>query len=95
MPGIFDDDPESIRDAYIEQVIPDEASELWQNSIESSYEWHRYGPEDQMTLADLFADAVFGGSFSQAEDFLVYLDITWDSYDIHAFYEAYEALTRG
>lgn len=97
MAGFFDadEDPESIKDSYIEQVIPDEARELWLNSIESSLTWDQYSAYDQMTLADMYSDAVFGGNYGLAEEFLFYLDIVWDSYDIHAFYEAYEALTRG
>lgn len=87
------EDPDSIEDAYINQVVPPEASELWQNSIESSPTWDSYSSEDHMYLADIFADAVFSGDFYQAEDFLEYLDIEWDDYDIHAFYEAYESLT--
>lgn len=94
MPGSFDDDdPESIKDAYIAQVIPEEAAELWQNSIEESPMWDQYSAEDQMYLADIFADAVFQGDFDMAEDFLEYLEIDWDDYDIHSFYEAYESLT--
>lgn len=96
MAGFFGDDsedPESIEDAYIDQVVPQEASELWQNSIETSPTWDSYSAEDHMYLADLFADAVFSGDFSSAEDFLEYLDIEWDDYDIHAFYEAYESVT--
>ena len=95
MAGFFDadDDPQSIEDAYIQQVIPEEASELWQNSIEESSYWDRLDPEEHMYLADMFADAVFSGDFSKAEDFLEYLDIVWDDYDIHAFYEAYESVT--
>lgn len=97
MAGFFgaDDDPESIRDSYIDQVIPHEASELWQNSIESSPTWNSYGPEDQMYLADLFADAVYGGSYNEAEDFLEYLEIDWDDYDITAYWDAYDAITKG
>ena len=96
MPSFFDDDgndPDSIEDAYIEQVIPLEASELWHNSIETSPTWDQYSAEDHMFLADLFADAVFSGDFDAAEDFLEYLEIEWDDYDIHAFYEAYESIS--
>jgi hypothetical protein len=88
------DDPEDIEDAYIQQVIPEEAEELWHNSIEASPTWDQYGAEDHMYLADLFADAVFAGDFGAAEDFLEYLEIDWDDYDIHQFYEAYESLTQ-
>lgn len=96
MAGFFDtsdENPEDIEDAYIDQVIPPEASELWQNSIESSPEWDSYSAEDHMYLADLFADAVFAGDFDNAEDFMDYLGIEWDDYDIHAFYEAYESVS--
>ena len=95
MAGFFDDpdDPSSIEDAYIDQVIPAEARELWDSSIENSPDWDSYSAEDHMYLADLFADAVFSGDFSTAEDFLEYLDIDWDDSDIHAFYEAYESIT--
>lgn len=96
MAGIFDgdgEDSDSIEDAYIDQVIPPEASELWENSIESSPIWDEYSSEDHMFLADLFADAVFSGDFDAAEDFLDYLEIEWDDYDIGLFYEAYESIT--
>lgn len=96
MAGFFgaDDDPQSIEDAYIQQVIPEEAAELWQNSIEESPSWNQYSAEDHMFLADLFSSAVYSGSLDAAEDFLDYLDIVWDNYDIREFYEAYEQLTR-
>jgi len=93
MAGPFDDDPEDIESAYLDQVIPEEASELWHNSIEASPMWDQYSPEDHMYLADLFADAVFTGDFDSAEEFLEYLEIDWDNSDIRQFYEAYESLT--
>lgn len=95
MAGFFDanEDPESIEDAYIQQVIPAEAAELWENSIAESPTWDEYSAVDHMYLADLFANAVFSGDYNSAEDFLEYLDIAWDDYDIHEFWEAYDALT--
>jgi hypothetical protein len=92
--GSFDgDDPEDIESAYINQVIPTEAADLWNDSVAASPEWERYSPEDHMFLADMFADAVFSGDFDVAEDFLELMEIEWDAYDVHQFWEAYEALT--
>ena len=48
-----------------------------------------------MFLADMFADAVFAGDFTTAEDFMEYLEIDWDYAQIHEFYEAYESITKG
>lgn len=95
MPGIFDggDDPEDIESAYINQVIPAEAADLWERSISRSPTWEQYSPEDHMYLADMFADAVFSGDFDLAEDFLEYIEYDWDDYDVREFWEAYEALT--
>jgi hypothetical protein len=94
VPGIFDDDGrDDIESAYINQVIPQEAAELWDASVANSPVWDSYSPEDHMFLADQFADAVFSGDFDIAEDFLDYLEIEWDAYDVHQFWEAYEALT--
>lgn len=97
MPGIFDDGqtPEDIEESYINQVIPEEARELWDTTIENSPTWDSYSAEDHMYLADLYADAVFQGDYDSAEDFLEYLDTDWDNDETHAFYEAYESLTKG
>jgi hypothetical protein len=93
--GIFDgpDDPEGIEESYINQVVPSEARELWDVSIENSPTWDSYSAEDHMYLADIFADAVFQGDFDSAEEFLEYLEIDWDESDIRSFYEAYEAIS--
>lgn len=93
--AIFDNepDPADIEQAYIDRVIPEEAAELWNNSIESSAAWELYSPEDHMFLADMFADAVFNANLNLAEEWTEYLEIDWDNEDIHSFYEAYEALT--
>lgn len=93
MPSSFDDDDPDIESAYINQVIPPEARDLWDHSVSESPEWERYTPEDHMFLADMFADAVFSGDFDIAEDFLELMEIQWDRYDIHEFWVAYQALT--
>ena len=85
-----DQDPEDYEEDYINQVVPDEARELWDASVENSPVWDQYSAEDHMYLADIFADAVYSGDFDAAEDYLEYLEIDWDDYDIHSFYEAYE-----
>lgn len=95
MSGPFDGNSQDddIESAYINQVIPDEARDLWIASISESPTWESYSAEDHMFLADMFADAVFSGDFDIAEDFLEYLEIEWDDYDVHEFWEAYESLT--
>jgi hypothetical protein len=93
--AIFDDepDPADIEQEYIDRVIPDEAADLWNASIENSPTWDMYSSEDHMYLADMFADAVFSGSLDMAEEWTEYLEIDWDDADIHDFYEAYGSLT--
>lgn len=93
--AIFDNepDPADIEYEYIQRVIPDEAAELWNNSIETSPAWNEYSPEDHMFLADMFVEALFSGDLSMAEDWTEYLEIDWDDQDIHDFYEAYGSLT--
>lgn len=93
--ALFDDepDPADIEADYINRVIPNEASDLWERSIAESPVWESYSPEDHMFLADMFADALFSGSIYQAEDFTEYLEVEWDDNDIADFFEAYESLT--
>jgi hypothetical protein len=94
---IFDDesDPADIEQEYIDRVIPNEAAELWNNSIEMSPVWESYSSEEHMYLADMFVDALFSGDLQGAEDWTEYLEIDWDDADIHDFYEAYGSLTGG
>lgn len=90
-----DDQPEDYEEDYINRVVPQEAEELWAISVSHSQVWDQYSAEDHMFLADLFADAVVSGDMDRAEDFLDYLEIDWDDYDIHAFYEAYAQIQNG
>jgi hypothetical protein len=92
---IFGDepDPADIEFEYIQRVVPNEAADLWNRSIEESPSWDSYSPEDHMFLADMFASALYAGDLDSAEDWTEYLDIDWDHADIHEFYEAYGALT--
>lgn len=46
-----------------------------------------------MEAADLFTDAVFSGSLSEAEDFLDMLMVDWDDADISDFWDLYDANT--
>ncbi len=93
--AIFDDepDPADIEQEYIDRVVPNEAADLWNASIENSPVWNDYSPEDHMYLADMFADALVSGSLDAAELWAEYLEIDWDDADIHDFYEAYGSLT--
>lgn len=89
--AIFGDepDPADIENDYLLRVVPEEAADLWDESIENSPTWNQFSPEDHMYLADMFARAVYSGSLDLAEEWTEYLEIEWDNHDIHSFYEAY------
>lgn len=100
--AIFDDlfgennqNPADYEDSYIQQIVPPEAMDLWEVTISHSPVWDSYSPEDHMFLADLYANAVVAGSLDEAEDFLDYLEVEWDDYDIADFYEAYDSIANG
>lgn len=96
MAGFFDDpvDPAEIENEYIDQQVPREAFDLWERSIAESDAWDSMTPEQHMQAADLFGEAVVGGSLSTAEDFLDMLDIEWDNDDIRDFWDAYDAVAH-
>lgn len=90
--NLFEQEPEDYEEDYINRVVgPTGAEELWDTSVENSPTWNMYSAEDHMYLADIFAMAVFSGDYYLAEEFMEYLEIDWDYYDKHSFYEAYEA----
>lgn len=96
MSNIFggdDYDPADIEDEYISRVVPDEGIVLWIQSTEASPVWEDMTPEDRMTVADWYAEAIYSGSLDAAETFTDLLNIEWDDHDIRSFYEAYEAAT--
>jgi len=95
--GPFDDEPEDIESQHIEQVIPQDAADLWNVTISRSTVWNSdyYSSDDRMDLADMFADAVVSGDFDIAEEFLFYIQVDWDEYDEREFWEAYETLKNG
>lgn len=86
--------PESYEEDYIDDRIPTEARDLWDVTISHSPLWDEYSAEDHMFLADIFSEAVVTGDMYRAEQFLEYLEVEWDEYDVGNFYEAYE-LTKG
>lgn len=94
MPFFDDDDPASIEEEYIDRIVPRDGHngdhDLWQRSIDESPVWDSMTPEQHMEVADKFAEAVYGGSLADAEDFLGMLQIDWDDDDISDFWDLYD-----
>lgn len=88
--AIFDTPEEAAEYVYIQEMVPAEAQDLWQRTVDESPYWEGMDSQQHMDAADMFAEALFSGSLSTAEEFLDMLGVEWDDVDIGDFYDLYE-----